>query len=194
MDPADQTLVGDLSQDADASVVKEVAVSGFPILGLSSSPSRLLRFDALSPFVLLFSFCFRVFFDDRVGPCTHSDLSFTPAQQDVPLQVFDAMRKIVVEEDEDNAVPDVTPIPVEPKPSDPEPPTFKAVEVDATSDPTGAEHVVGHVVRSLVSPPFLTSDLLSLQADFMKDNPVPSEGLPSLVLGGGYVTYVSQSL
>ena len=36
LDPADQTLVGDLSQDADASVVKEVAVSGFPMLDSSS--------------------------------------------------------------------------------------------------------------------------------------------------------------
>lgn len=58
MDPADQTLVGDSSQDADVLVVKEVAVSGFPILGLSSSPTCLLRFDALLPFVLPFPFLF----------------------------------------------------------------------------------------------------------------------------------------
>ena len=31
LDPTDQTLVGDLSQDADASVVNEIAVSVFPI-------------------------------------------------------------------------------------------------------------------------------------------------------------------
>lgn len=35
LDPTDQTLVADLSQEADVSVVQETAVSGIPVWGLS---------------------------------------------------------------------------------------------------------------------------------------------------------------
>ena len=34
MDPADQTLVEDLSRDADTSVIQEITVSGIPTFGL----------------------------------------------------------------------------------------------------------------------------------------------------------------
>ena len=90
----------------------------------------------------------------------------------------------MVEEDEDDADADVTPVPVEPKSGDAEPPTVKAIEVDVISDPQDTEPVVGHGIGSLLTPPFLTIYLLLLQADLVKDEPVPSKGLSSFVHGG----------
>lgn len=77
-DPADQTLVGDLSQDADASVVKEVAVSDFPILRLSPPPFVYLGSTRCLLLFFRFSCCFRVFLSDRVDLRAYSDLSFIP--------------------------------------------------------------------------------------------------------------------
>ena len=101
---------------------------------------------------------------------------------------------MVEEEDDDDAVSDVTPIPVEPESGSAELPTVKAIEVDATSDPKGTESVVSHGIGSLSTPPFLTTDLPSPQVDLMKGEPVPSEGLPSFVPRWGNVTHVLQSL
>ena len=58
--PADQTLAGDLSQDADASVVKETAVSSSPISGLCSSPLSASARRVASFLFFRFSLCFRV--------------------------------------------------------------------------------------------------------------------------------------
>ena len=60
--PADQSLVGELSQDADTSVIQEIPVRGIPVLG---TPSPLLvrfwGFDALPCFSLPL-FCVGAFF------------------------------------------------------------------------------------------------------------------------------------
>ena len=85
----------------------------------------------------------------------------------------------MVEEDGDDAVPGVTPVPVDPKSRNAEPSTAKAVEVDVIPDPKVAEPVVGYEIGSLLSPQFLIIDLPSLQDDLRGDEPVPSKGLPS---------------
>ena len=111
-------------------------------------------------------------------------ISVYPVGQDVPVKILDSdARKIVVEEDEDDAVPDVAPVPTELKSGGVGPPTVKAVEVDAISDPKDAEPVVSHGIGSPLTPPFLTIDSLSPQVDLKESEPIPSEGLPPFVPG-----------
>lgn len=90
----------------------------------------------------------------------------------------------MVEEDEGDAVPGVTPVHVEPESGDAEPPTVEPVEVDAISDFKDAEPVVCYGVGSLLTPPSHATDSLSLQVDLKKDEPVPSEGLIYFLPGG----------
>ena len=106
-------------------------------------------------------------------------------EQDVPVKIFDSdARKVVVEDDEDDTIPDATPVPVEHESGDAEPPTVKAAEVDAISDPKDEEPAVGHGTGPPPTPPFLTIDLLPFKVDLKVDEPVPSKGLQSLVLDG----------